>query len=291
MVILKRITESNEELLSVDGQNTAYQIWQKVKDKIDQTKMITLSTLNLGDIKLTNIEHKINKLYINESDKQKLIDLINKTKQEGSGVDTHIELAKQIDHSISDPKGYKPSGDSLFVTNPNNTISFIPSQYMQGIKELRKGILELSPKDKIRIEVVDKEGKSLRTLYHLDTNAAVKIVSLNISGKHNKRTISIKDPQTIHDLKGGLLSAFSDNSQITDFIKSFSFNQSFQQAEEAKMVIAQKGTLFLSLSEMADKDHKVGILDTSFRGGKVNLTMNAYKNGRYCMVKGVLKLT
>ena len=133
MVKLHRVVEDDGKYLNIQGSNTAYQIWQKVKDNISQTQMVPLSTLGLGDIRLTNIEHSLDQLYINKTDVSNIRDKISKTKQEGSGVDTHLELAKQIDHSISDSEEYKPSGDSLFVTNPNNTISFIPSQYMQAI--------------------------------------------------------------------------------------------------------------------------------------------------------------
>ena len=286
MLKLKRTYESDNKLLNIDKGNP-YTVWEKAKDHLEETKLVSLSSLNLMNVRVQE-PHSLRDLYVNSKDSKTLLDTIEKTRETQGDAITVLTIAREIDHSIDNPLNYPTDNSGLFSRSDNEKIAFIPSNIAQCLKDLRSKL----SKEGIRliINIVSNKNDNLNKLYHLDTNSdsITQATILKMSLKNNRKNYSNKDIKSIGELKDFLIQSLEGNPTAQDIVKSYDFKTQSSSVSKAQQARTITGILYFSMAPGADRNHKIGQLDFSYSKGKVNIVPTAARKYLYAFEEGVL---
>jgi hypothetical protein len=285
MVTLRRVytIEDSNSYLTLPSTDP-YTLWQQSKDKLSQTKLISLKSLNLQNVRVRD-PHTLDTLYINNTDADLLKKTIEEVREKQSDSLTLLTIAREIDHSIEDPSDFPVNNTGLFTTSQNDSMEFIPSYIVQGIKELKAKLLDLGIR--LNINIVSHNNQSLNKAYHIEGNAT-KTTILKLSLKVNKKNYANRDVGSIKELKDFLIEALSGNQEAVNLIKNYDFTNSVSlpKAQQARIL---NGILYYSMAPSANNAHKIGQLDFSFSNEKVNIVPTAAKKYKYKFENGYLK--
>lgn len=143
MVTLRRVcrTENNDSYLTLPSADP-YTLWKQSKDRLSQTKLISLKSLGLQNVRVTE-PHTLDTLYINNKDAELLKKEIEEVREKQSDPLTPLTIAREIDHSIEEPFNFPVDNTELFTISHNKNFEFIPGYIVQGIKELKSKLLGL----------------------------------------------------------------------------------------------------------------------------------------------------